>query len=98
MNKFGLDPQHYLWIKKILSTFFPGSKVFVFGSRARGDFKRYSDLDLAIQLSNPAKAKTWQEVQEQFSESRIPIKIDLVELDKIDPDFRQSIDPELKQF
>ena len=70
----------------------------MFGSRARGDYKRYSDLDLAIRLAQPAPNKTWLEVQEQFSESRIPIKIDIVDLDKIETDFRQSIDAELKRF
>lgn len=98
MNKFGLEEQHYLWIKKVIAAFFPQSEVFVFGSRSRGDYKRYSDLDLAIKLAQASSLKNWLEVQEQFSESRIPIKIDLVNLDQIDRNFRQSIEAELKKF
>ena len=98
MNNFGIAEEHYVWIKKILFAYLPGSDVFAFGSRARGDYKKYSDLDLAIQSTKTIKQKTWLELQEQFSESPIPFKIDLIEMSKIEPFFKKAIEAELKSF
>jgi type I restriction enzyme S subunit len=95
---FGLKKDHFLWIKKIFATYLPDVKVHVFGSRARGDHKQYSDLDLALESSQPISRKTWAEVQEQFTNSSIPIKIDMIELSQIDPAFRKGIQEELKEF
>lgn len=98
MSKFGITEEQYTWIKKILSTYLPSATIYVFGSRARGDYKKYSDLDLAIELTEPIQMKTWSELQEQFSECFIPYKIDLVDMSKIDPDFRKTIQDELLAF
>jgi len=97
-NKYGISTEQYMWIKKILDTYLPGSKVRIFGSRARGDYKKYSDLDLAIDSRKPISKKTWMEVQEQFAESSLPFKVDLVELSKIEPDFKKSVHDDLQEF
>jgi len=98
LSKFGVSEEQYNWIKKILKTYLPGTRVFVFGSRARGDHKKYSDLDLAIESAETIQKKTWSELQEQFSESSIPFKIDLVEMSKIEPDFKKAIQGDLQLF
>jgi type I restriction enzyme S subunit len=98
LSKFGITADQYTWITKIISTYRPGAKVYAFGSRARGDHKKYSDLDLAIQTTETIQKKTWLALQEQFSESSIPFKIDLIEMNKIDPDFRKIIQHELQLF
>ena len=36
----------------LLSVIFPDAKIYLFGSRARGDYKPESDIDLAIDLTN----------------------------------------------
>jgi predicted nucleotidyltransferase len=99
LNNFGISSEHLNWIKKILTIFLPeGSKVFVFGSRARGDYKKYSDLDLAILSKEPIQSETLLQIQEHFSESSIPFKIDLVDLNKIDPDFKLAIEKEKRSL
>lgn len=35
-------------IIKLLTALFPDAKIYLFGSRARGDYKTTSDIDLAI--------------------------------------------------
>ncbi len=98
MNRFGLSDEQYAWIKKILSLYLPGTEVFVFGSRSRGDHKKYSDLDLAVRAVKAIQRKTWLEIQEQFSESTLPFKVDLIEMQKIDPDFQKAIQKDLQAF
>ena len=98
MSNFGITPEHYQWIKKILSAYLPKAKIYVFGSRSRGDQKRYSDLDLAIETKSPVSTKTLLEIQEQFSESTVPFIVDLVELSRIEPDFILGIQEDLQEF
>lgn len=48
MNQYGIDEQSW---KQILTTCFnfPGvNKVILYGSRARGDYRHGSDIDIAI--------------------------------------------------
>src|SRR3989338_11079663 len=53
--------------------------VVLFGSRARGDFKAHSDIDLAIHYNreNPPTETT---LQEDFESSALPYKVDLIDL------------------
>ena len=97
-SKYGISKEQYAWLKKILNTYLPGLKVHVFGSRARGDHKKYSDLDLAIESEKQIASKTLMELQEQFAASSLPFKVDLVELQKIEPDFRKNIQGDLRGF
>jgi predicted nucleotidyltransferase len=60
------------------------------GSRASGRrLKRFSDLDLAVEgkLTWPERAQ----VSDAFEESLLPFKVDVVELDMVDADFRERI-------
>lgn len=98
MNRFGLTQEQVKLIKKLIETFLPDSKVYVFGSRSRGDHKRYSDLDLAVESKSPIAKEALSALQEQFTESTLPFKVDLIELLKIDTDFRNSIQEDLIEF
>jgi uncharacterized protein len=40
-------------VKAILARHVPGAEVWVFGSRATGQSKKYSDLDLCIKANHP---------------------------------------------
>lgn len=43
-----LKAEVYKTIKSTVVSVLPGAKVFLFGSRARGDFRKWSDYDLLI--------------------------------------------------
>jgi len=67
-------------------------KVILFGSRARGDFRRTSDIDLAISGGN--KARFSLDVEEETSTL---LKYDVVDLDGIvQPELLESIQREGK--
>lgn len=67
-------------------------KVILFGSRARGDYKRVSDIDLAVSGGNFVRFSI--DVEEETSTL---LKFDLVDLDgNIQPELRNEIEKEGK--
>jgi predicted nucleotidyltransferase len=81
-----IAPHELEIVQRILRSCIPGRKVWAFGSRATGvRLKRFSDLDLAIEgkLSLAESAR----LAEEFDESPLPFKVDLVELDEVDSAF-----------
>ncbi|GAB6162084.1 nucleotidyltransferase domain-containing protein [Desulfothermus naphthae] len=72
-------------LKKILIDFFKdkGVKIYLFGSRARGDNSIFSDVDIGI-ISDNDISKDIVYLRELLEESSIPYKIDIVDLSKND--------------
>jgi len=72
-------------LKKILIDFFKdkGVKIYLFGSRARGDNSIFSDVDIGI-ISDNDISKHIVYLRELLEESSIPYKIDIVDLSKND--------------
>lgn len=65
-------------------------KVILFGSRARGDFHRASDIDLAVHGGN-----VFSFTLDVDEETSTPLKYDVVNLDEnIQPELRESIKTE----
>jgi type I restriction enzyme S subunit len=69
----------------------PSTKVWVFGSRATGRARRYSDLDLAIDAGRPVTLDEIAGLSEAFSDSDLPYKVDLTDWRGIDDHWRQTI-------
>ena len=76
----------------------PRAMVWVFGSRATGGARRYSDLDLAIDAGRPLTLDEVGCLSEAFSESDLPYKVDVVDWHNLDTRFRQTIAPGLRPF
>ena len=60
-----------------------GVKIYLFGSRARGDNSIFSDVDIGI-ISDNDISKDIVYLRELLEESSIPYKIDIVDLSKND--------------
>jgi uncharacterized protein len=67
------------------------TKVWVFGSRATGRARRYSDLDLAIDAGRQLTLDEIATLTEAFSDSDLPYRVDLVDWHNIDGRWRQII-------
>ena len=85
--RFGLTPEQYrlvvAMVVKPLSVH--GAKVYCYGSRARGDYQKFSDLDLMVE--GDAKVRPLlSEMREALQASDLPIKVDLV----YEPDFAEA--------
>lgn len=55
-----------------------GAKVYIFGSRAKGDFHPFSDVDLLYQSSKPISGTLLSEIKEQIENSLFPYTVEIV--------------------
>jgi predicted nucleotidyltransferase len=70
-------------------------QLILFGSRARGDHRENSDFDIAV-LGVDASAK-WTEVNVSLLEKNFSLyPVDLVQLEKLGPDYQRNIQKEGK--
>ena len=72
-------------LKNFLKEYFKNTdvKVYLFGSRAKGKNRKYSDIDLAIESKNDIKDKI-AELKRIIEESNLIYKVDIVGLSKAD--------------
>src|SRR5262245_28991816 len=68
-----------------------GAVVYLFGSWARGEATRLSDIDVAIDPPTPLPRGTLARLREQLEESSIPYHVDIVDLTRTDPEFRRRV-------
>ena len=67
-------------MRRILQKHVPHYSVWAFGSRAKWTAKPYSDLDLAIIPDKPLSLDVSASLSEDFSESDLPWKVDVVDV------------------
>jgi predicted nucleotidyltransferase len=66
--------------------------VYAFGSRATGCARCRSNLDLAVGGQEPLSLAAEATLADEFDESGLPIEVDVVDLNAIEPEFRQRIE------
>lgn len=98
MKKIDLEQRYIDEILKILKVFLPREEIafYIFGSRARGTAKKYSDIDIAIdcnggKLEDLLKIK----IEKTFEETTIPYKVDIIDLNDISDSFKNHIKEDL---
>lgn len=96
--KFGLKEKNFTFISETLKNHLGNdSIVWCFGSRARGDFKEFSDLDLMIE-NVPEGMNILGKLDEIFEESNLPIKIDLIDESNFAKSYRSSFERDKIKF
>lgn len=70
------------------------TKIWVFGSRAKGKTRRASDLDLAIDTGRKLTKKETSALFHAFDESDLPYKVDVLDLNNINESLKKLIDAE----
>lgn len=90
-----IAPRHLEQVRAILAAHLPkGVAVLVFGSRARGGAKPFSDLDLALCGPAALDPALIGRLADAFEESDLPWQVDLVDLHRLSPEFRAAIAPD----
>lgn len=79
-------------VADILRRRVPHCDVWVFGSRATGKAKRYSDLDLAVAGEDPLPLSAMAALANDFEESLLPFKVDILDLAGVNASFRRIVD------
>lgn len=77
-------------LKKLFITFFKNEdvKIIIFGSRARGDFSKSSDIDIGI-IGENINRKKLVLIREYVEEMNIPHKVDIVDFSTVSNKFRK---------
>ena len=86
-----LKPQHLKIVHDIIARHLPGLEVKLFGSRAKGTAKPYSDLDLVIIGDELLPVTTIRILRDAFDDSDLPFQVDLVEWAGTSEEFRKVI-------
>lgn len=78
-NKFGINSDSFNEMLMLFKEFEDLEKVYIFGSRARGDYKKTSDIDLAIETKGDLKLRLLNKLEDV----RCILKFDVVDLNNI---------------
>jgi predicted nucleotidyltransferase len=87
-------PQRYLlMVQAILRTHLPEAEIWAYGSRVNGDFHEASDLDLVARQPDDLTHRQTRlyDAIEAFSESNLPIIVQIVDWAIIPVEFRNEI-------
>ncbi|MCA3155589.1 MAG: restriction endonuclease subunit S [Burkholderiales bacterium] len=90
--KIDIRPDHLEIVQGILKKYVPLCEVWAFGSRAKWTAKEYSDLDLAIITDRPLSLDVSASLSDDFSESDLPWRVDVVDWATTSESFRKVIE------
>ena len=75
----------------ILNTFRDDDvRIMLFGSRARGDFDRRSDIDIGIIPRNICDRIKLITIKDKLEDMNIPYKVDVVDISRVSKTFRKK--------
>jgi len=87
-----LSPEDLAIVRAILFPY-KSHEFNVFGSRSRGDHKKFSDVDICYLRPLPREAVG--DIKEQLSNSNLPYMVDLVDWTRCSPEFRDLVKDDL---
>jgi predicted nucleotidyltransferase len=89
--KYGLGDTSLKKINSIFEKFPAVEKVVLYGSRAKGNFRKGSDVDLTL-LGNDLDFDVLDKIKLEFDDSSLPYKFDISIFSTLsDPDFLDHI-------
>ena len=91
MKTFGLSADHLALLQRLLSKHLgqnQEAKVYLFGSRALGTFRKNSDIDLLLENTDP---KSVDNLRASLEDSDLPFKADLVRKEDLLKEYRASV-------
>ena len=91
MRPVDILPKDLEIVRAIVGRFVPGKEVRAFGSRASGNARRHSDLDLVIMTERPLDVVVLAKMMAAYSESSLPFKVDVLDWASLEEKFRRLI-------
>ena len=87
-------------IKEIIFHFLDPKKyqVFIFGSRAAGKAKKYSDYDIGILGKEPVPWNMLAKIEEALEDSDLPYKVDIVDFALVSSGFKKVALSKIKKM
>lgn len=87
-----IHPEEWAIVRDVLQKNVPQCEVWAFGSRVTGKASEFSDLDLVIITDTPLSLDVSASLSNDFSESDLPWKVDLVDWATTSESFRNIIE------
>ena len=87
-----ISPENLQIVRDILQKHVPDQAAWAFGSRAKRSARKYSDLDLAVITQEPMGLAVSAALADDFSESDLPFKVDVVDWATTSESFRAIIE------
>lgn len=95
MEPLQLEERHLEEILEILKTHLPNIEIWAYGSRARGDAGKTSDLDLVARNHPDCNQRIDRnkliDIRDAFSESNIPFFVQIFDWASVPEDFKPNI-------
>lgn len=90
-NVFGLTERDLQTLRNVFAAYPEVEEVRIFGSRAKGNYHKGSDVDLAV-MNEGVSVKSIRTITALLSESSLPYRVDLVNFPALSyPDFIEHI-------
>lgn len=91
----GVKPEVKDKIIKLCKAIIPDAAIWIYGSRARGDYTERSDIDIALEASQPIDFFAIAELKDILAAANIAYRFDIVDLNAIqDIGFKSAIEKE----
>lgn len=98
-NPFGISEKSYLLLVETFAKYTQIEEVILFGSRAKGNYKNGSDIDLAIKGKNCTESLAFDLSGYVNEELPIPYMVDVLDYNSLrNQDLKEHIDRVGKNF
>jgi predicted nucleotidyltransferase len=78
-------------IVPIIIKYAPNAKIILYGSRARGDAREGSDIDVALDMGDKIDTLLMSNIIGDLEESKLPICFDIVDFRRVSEDMQKEI-------
>ena len=86
-----LDEKVKTKIIRIIQALIPDADIYLFGSRATGQHRERSDIDIALDAGKPLDPVDVGEIRDMLAASNIPYSFDVVDIHTVAQELKENI-------
>ncbi len=86
-----IEEKYKKQIISIIEKYLPNCKIYLFGSRAIGDFYEGSDVDISIDNGEKVSYEISFKIRSELEESTIPFFVDIIDINNIGDEMKNQI-------
>lgn len=86
-----LDEKYKKKLIEIIEKYISDSKIYLFGSRAKGRHRETSDVDISIDAGKELSSNLLYKIKDEIEESNIPYFVDVVDFNYVSDEMKNQI-------